>query len=191
MIPEGLKNMGATCYFNSVIQMLRVVVKEPLPSLGDFLAKYPSYTLGHPHDAHDCLTDIIDMIGRDDFYGTQRVIYHFPGGSETREEPFCSIIGQFHIKEMQTLESFRTHHLAVCTKEYIRFPKYLTWKSPQGHLDTPFKTKLIATVHYIPGHYYACVLSDDQWYLIDDETVMKCDGPMGHVEIALLINSST
>lgn len=190
MKPTGIPNKGATCYYNSVAQLL-LTVYDSVPSLHDFLAKYPKYTLGQPHDAHDCLLDIIDMIGRKDFYGTKRLTYHFPGGSESRDEPFCSIVGQFHIKETQTLESFRNFHLAVCVKEYVEFPKYVTWKSPAGQMSPPFETTLVATIHYIPGHYFACVKHENKWYIVDDETVIECKEPPGHPEIALFIKNSS
>lgn len=190
MKPSGLPNMGATCYYNSVVQLLKTVC-DSVPSIHEFLKKYPNYTLGQPHDAHDCLLDIIDMIGRKDFYGTRKVTYTFPGGSETKDEPFCSIVGQFQHKEIQTLESFRNFHLAVCTKEYTEFPKFITWKSPSGQVSPPFDTKLVATIHYIPGHYFACVLSEDQWYIVDDETVIECKEPPGYPDIALFIRNSS
>lgn len=197
--PAGLKNLGQTCYFNSVAQCL---VSSPtlfgmMKTLNigevfeEFLKKYPQYTPGVPHDAHDCMMDIVDMLGLP-MYGVMEKTFVFPGGTETSKDKFGSIFIRPHddksleelIVETDFVQGFRDHHVAAFTTKVLEWPDVITFKTTSKEsvkIPLEFQGKTLrALVHHLGsqenGHYFVQVRRGTDWFMINDETIVKLDG---------------
>lgn len=94
----GLRNCGATCYMNAVIQCIYSspvlidalskytgdckftnLLKDPAKNIASIIAHFPKFALGTPYDSHEALLSIIDVIehslGRELFYGEYKTKY--------------------------------------------------------------------------------------------------------------------
>lgn len=184
--PIGLKNQGATCYFNSVQQAL-----WSCPSFGrdiidfkEFLQKNPRYTLGVPHDAHDCLMDI--SLKQDLLYGEMKVTIFSPEGKEHINEKSGTLMwyqGSFDslIKNEQVCSPFRTHTFAILQKEYHKLPEILTIKNVTRdtikNIPEEFQGKQLRAIVYhlgnpAGGHYICKCKRGQDWYIIDDDQII-------------------
>ena len=189
-----MKNLGATCWLNALIQCLRVckewdsssnsefhrLVRRDSDDTTDFLQKELPQFRNEPSDSQEALLHILDKLGDKDFEGevTQTVV--FPGGKSVTKEP-CTV--WFESQDKQDVVSDYTcsegkiHNVAVIQRQLTRVPKILV--SDVSHAELHGK-KLRALVVWVPmGHYIAFVRkSDDKWwYLDDDSEPRQVDGP--------------
>jgi hypothetical protein len=91
-VPSPMANRGATCYYNSAAQLLAAAGFDA-PSVHEFIKLKPQYTLGHPHDAHECFLDLVEILKLEDtFYGMSHTSIIFPGGKESQSQKMGSLM---------------------------------------------------------------------------------------------------
>ena len=187
-----MKNLGATCWLNALIQCLRVCKEWDSSSNSEFhrLVRGDSDDTTHflqneltefrnePSDSQEALLYILDKLNDKDFEGevTQTVV--FPGGKSVTKEP-CTVWFESQNKQDvvsdYTSTDGKVHRVAVIQRELTRTPKILVSDVSQGELHGK---KLRAMVVWGLGHYVAFVRKDTQWlYLNDDAEPRQVDAP--------------
>ncbi len=186
-----MKNLGATCWLNALIQCLRVckewdssnnsefhkLVRKDSDDTTRFLEKELSEFRNEPSDSQEALLYILDKLNDKDFEGevTQTVIY--PDGKSITKEP-CTV--WFHQDKSDVITDYtcskgKTHNVAIVQRKLTRIPKILVSDISQEKLDGK---KLRALVVWGLGHYVAFVRKGDQWwYLNDDASPSRVDIP--------------
>lgn len=197
MVPAGIPNQGATCWFGSLIQCLRtcrdwsedtgaadsftkefyrIVKSEPNEFLREFLTKYQDFQ-GLPNDSQEALFFILDQleksIGLKDFNGETTQTITWAEGTSVTKYP-CTIWLEPE-KDLVLSEyrdnSGKTFHVAIQQTVLSKKPKVLVTSS-----RTPPKDKgLTGLVALYGGHYVSFVrpLGTDEWFLINDDQVHR------------------
>lgn len=177
-----MKNLGATCWLNALIQCLRVcknwdssqnsefhkLVRKDSDDTTHFLENELSEFRNEPSDSQEALLYILDKLNDKDFEGevTQTVIY--PGGKSVTKEP-CTV--WFHQDKSDVISGYvdthnKTHNVAVVCRELTRVPKILV----SDTLHEEYQGKhLIGFVLWIPGHYVAYVKKENIWWFMNDD----------------------
>jgi len=193
-LETGLPNLGATCWFNALMQCLRYSrkwenpeissdpfthqfltfmneFKDPRPFLFEFNKKFPNWE-GLPNDAQEAFLLILDVlektIGLKDFTGeiTQTITY--PTGTSVTKWPFTI----YNFDKDLTLTDYKDsegiiHRVAIQQNEITKMPKILVC-STEKLLDGD----LFALIPWCWGHYISFVKSGNEtWYMFDDESV--------------------
>jgi ubiquitin C-terminal hydrolase len=208
---SGLSNYGATCYFNSTIQALvssrklgeqgvfPSEFKSPAdvkPLLDSFVSKFPKYNLGSPHDAHECLLDIIESLDKEPkklFYGKNEQHFTTPDGTTVQKSDFSTVVmhpnGQSleelfdQMSNTQIIGQYEKYQVVAMKTVYCELPEILVFLfSGGGDVKLPLKFKerdLVAVVFHLGsangGHYVAQVKRGDVWFLVDDDRVIQVD----------------
>lgn len=176
-----MKNLGATCWLNALIQCLRVckqwdkssnsefykLVREDSDDTTDFLKELPFGNV--PSDSQEALLYILDKLEDKDFEGevTQTVV--FPGGKSTSKEPCTVWFSSSDSRDVlsdYTDNSGKVHNVAIVKRELTRVPKILVSDISSEEL---YGKKLRAVIVWGMGHYVAFVRKDTHWWLLDDE----------------------
>ena len=185
-----MKNLGATCWLNALIQCLRVckewdqqsssseffrLVRGDSDNTTEFLKELPFGN--EPNDSQEALLYILDKLGDKDFEGevTQTIV--FPGGKSVTKEP-CTV--WFSSNSSDVVSGYvddtgKSHNVAVIQRELTRVPKILVSDIVQ---DQMFEKKLASVVVWGMGHYVAYVKKNDEWlFLNDDAKPRRVDSP--------------
>lgn len=179
-----MKNLGATCWLNALIQCLRVckqwdpsdnsefykLVRKDSDDTTEFLKELPFGNV--PSDSQEALLYILDKLEDKDFEGevTQTVV--FPGGKSTSKEPCTVWFSSSDLKGGDVLSDYtddsgKTHNVAIVKRELTRVPKILVSDSSSEEL---YGKALRAMIVWGMGHYVAFVRREDNtWWLLDDE----------------------
>jgi hypothetical protein len=195
-----MKNLGATCWLNALIQCLRVskewsgtsefhkLVRSESDNKTEFLEKELTEFKNEPSDSQEALLYILDKIGDKDFEGevTQTVVY--PGGKSVTKEP-CTV--WFHQNKSDVISDYvdsngKVYNVAVVCRELTRIPKILVTDSVEEYQGK----QLVGIVVWGMGHYVAYVKKPDGewWYLNDDAEPRKMnDAPIIHGKIPGLV----
>lgn len=196
MAPEGIQNQGATCWFGSLIQCLRVcrdwshddpgqdqftqefykiVKSEPNQFLQEFLKKFPDFT-GLPSDSQEALLFILDRletsIGFKDFTGEVTQTITWAEGTSVTKYP-CTIWWapekELVLSDYQD-STGKKFHVAIQETRLTKVPKVLVTSGQ----TPPIEKGLTGLVALYGGHYVAFVRPDgDEWFLVNDEAVHK------------------
>ncbi len=190
----GIKNYGASCWLNALIQCMRVVLPKNVENDDPFrkeffrlvreeneeedtthFLKMLPFQEG-PNDSQEAMIYIIDRLKLKQFVGeiTQTVIY--PGGrSVTKSE--CTVWFRSHKreKEEEVVTEYvdatgKKHHIAVIQRELTTVPEILVSDDIQQEL---FGKNLVGIVHWGFGHYVAFVYRDGDWWCVNDDQVSK------------------
>lgn len=194
MVPEGIPNQGATCWFGSLIQCLRVcrnwsldepsddpftqefykiVKSEPNQFLQEFLKKFPDFT-GLPSDSQEALLFILDRLGETrskDFAGEVTQTITWAEGTSVTKYP-CTIWWapekELVLSDYQD-STGKKFHVAIQETSLTKVPKVLV-TSGQG---PPTEKGLVGLVALYGGHYVAFVRHEDEWFLVNDDAVHR------------------
>jgi len=194
MLPEGIPNQGATCWFGSLIQCLRVcrdwtedpgqdpftqefykiVKSEPNQFLQEFLKKFPDFT-GLPSDSQEALLFILDRIGETrskDFTGEVTQTITWAEGTSVTKYP-CTIWWapekELVLSDYQD-STGKKFHVAIQETVLTTRPKVLVTSGQ----TPPSEKGLTGLVALYGGHYVAFVKSTDgEWFLVNDDAVHK------------------
>ncbi len=194
---QGLPNLGATCWLNTIIQCLRVtkdwknvkkaedpftyeflkLVNYESDNTTEFLKNLPINPFGDgPSDSQEALLYILDRLERTikltDFTGevTQTIVY--PGGRSVSKTP-CTV--WFNQEKDDVLSGYedhngKIHNVAVIKRELTRVPDILVSDKVADEL---FGKKILAIVHWGFGHYVAYVKENDEWFCVSDSHISK------------------
>lgn len=191
--PQGIQNMGATCWLNALVQCFRTC-----PNGKDLEHKTKQLLLNKfgnvPSDAQEALIYIIDELKLTDFIGEETQTVVFPDGKSIRKNE-CTIWfhnkGRSDVISNYTDENGKTHNAAIIQRELTKVPNVLV-------SDTVFENglygkELRGLVCWGWGHYIAYVKSKgvplsksndlssdsntsrDSWYYANDDHIKKID----------------
>lgn len=190
---QGIPNQGATCWFGSLIQCLRVcrdwslddpsddpfiqefykIVKtEPNDFLEEFLKKFPDFS-GLPNDSQEALLFILDRLGdrANDFTGEVTQTITWAEGTSVTKYPFTiwwSPKKELILSDYQDSKG-KKFHVAIQETVLSKKPKILVTSGQ----DPPAEKGLTGLVPLYGGHYVAFVRRENEWFLINDDVIHK------------------
>jgi len=180
---------------------------DPVILLRAFTQQFPRFDPGRQHDVQEAVLCIIDILERSVpsikhwFYGTKKQETVFPGGRSDQEETFgvhiLSDDGSSDMKKMLAktvewtiLDDYDGHRVASTRSVFTKMPKIFIVSFDKKSRVKPVLTIQIGGLSYTlvasaihggvqwGGHYAAMVRdSNDEWSLVDDDTVTKSDKP--------------
>lgn len=190
---QGIPNEGATCWFGSLIQCLRIsrewnedpgddpfvqefykiMKSEPNQFLQEFVKQFPDF-IDLPSDSQEALFFILDRLGdarTKDFTGEVTQKTHWPGGESIIKYP-CTI--WWNPKKDLVLSDYKddsgnVFHVAIQETILSTQPKILVTSCS----EPPNEKGLFALVALYGGHYVSFVKPNDEWLLVNDNVVHK------------------